>query len=579
MVEPTKQTQDKSTEIKTSNNDKESSKKDYSYSSKRKTSLTKIALYRSVITRFLLLYKHAIGIMIGGFVASVNALPPYRRKGLRSAGSRISAFIVRKFIKKEFRKQPFQIQLRRRLEILGPTYVKLGQIMAIREDLLPREVTDELKNLLDNLPEVPFDIIKGIIEENLEAPLKDLFIEVKEKPIGSASIGQIHRATTLRGRPVVIKVIKPGIRETILSDLKLLQILSHFLQKLIPQYQPKVIINEFCLYTEKEIDLHHEADHAELFAVNFSDNPNITFPKIYRELSTRDVLCMEYISGLKPTDSRVFEIYKNDLKKIVDLGVGALIKMLYQDGFFHADLHAANFLILPGPKISFLDLGMVGRFDENTKRRLLYYFYALVNGDIEGSTKHLMAIAKVDESGDALGFKRAVSDLFRRYLLRSAKARISMAQLILESLAIGGKYKVFFPVEMTLMVKALVTFEGVGYHLEPNLDIPKVSKKHIQRIFLNHYSPEYLLTQLKRGLPELIDMLIRLPETIADSSRIWNKTFNNKKQESPIHGVKSGLITGACIVGGVMAYVQGAHPALWISLFVIALIVFIFGKS
>jgi ubiquinone biosynthesis protein len=335
----------------------------------------------------------------------------------------------------------------------------------------------------------------------------------------------------------------------------------------------------FASIPKKEIDLHCEADHAELFAVNFSDNPNIIFPKIYRELSTRDVLCMEYINGLKPTDPRIFQLYKGDLEKIIDLGVGSIIKMLYQDGFFHADLHGANLLILPGPKISFIDLGMVGRFDENTKRRLLYYFYALVNGDIEGSTKHLMAIAKVDDGGDAFGFKRAASDLFRRYLLRSSKARLSLAQIILESLAIGGKFKVFFPVEMTLMVKALVTFEGVGYHFEPNLDIPKISKKHVQKIFLHYYSPEYIVSQLKRGLPEFIDAFIRLPETIAESSRLWNKPSSNKKIEYPIQGIKSGLITGSCIVGGVMAYIQGAHPALWISLFVFALIVFIFGKS
>ncbi|MFQ5584605.1 MAG: ABC1 kinase family protein, partial [Calditrichia bacterium] len=247
-----------------------------SYNSRKTNkSVSKFAFYKSVVIRFLLLYKNAIGMMVGGFVAAVDALPPYKRKGLRSMGRRISAAFLRRFLKKEFRREPVELQLRRRLEILGPTYIKLGQIMSIREDLLPRKVTIELKKLLDNVPAVPFEIIQTIIEDSLGAPVKELFIEIKEKPIGSASIGQTHRATTSRGRPVVVKVIKPGIRETILSDLKLLQILANFMQWVIPQYQPKVIINEFCRYTEKEIDLTYEADHAELFAVNFADTPDV----------------------------------------------------------------------------------------------------------------------------------------------------------------------------------------------------------------------------------------------------------------------------------------------------------------
>ncbi|MFQ5585117.1 MAG: AarF/UbiB family protein, partial [Calditrichia bacterium] len=281
---------------------------------------------------------------------------------------------------------------------------------------------------------------------------------------------------------------------------------------------------------------------------------------------------------IQPTNPRIFEFYRQDFPKIIDLGMGAIIKMLYQDGFFHADLHPANLMILPGPKVAFIDLGMVGRFDENTKRRMLYYFYALVNGDIEGATKQLMSMAKLGKEGDADGFKRAVSDLFRRYLLRSAKAKISLAQLILEALAIGGKYRVFFPVEMTLMVKALVTYEGVGQHLDPNLDIPALSKKHIQKIFFKHYSPEYLLSQFKRGVPELIDVLVRLPEIIADSTRFWDQTMVNNKTEGAKIGLKSGLIASASIIGGVLAYGQGAHPALWITLFFVAVLMILFGK-
>ena len=202
---------------------------------------------------------------------------------MRSAGSRFLAFIWRPVLKKELRDLPFEIQLRRRLEMLGPTYIKLGQIMAIREDILPEVITEELKHLLDRLPEVPFETIRNIIEDSLGRPIDEMFTDIESQPIGSASIGQTHLATTRSGERVVIKIIKPGIRDTILSDIHLLKLLSHLLEWIIPAYQPKVIINEFCVYTEKETDLTYEADHAELFAANFSEYKLIAFPKIYRD--------------------------------------------------------------------------------------------------------------------------------------------------------------------------------------------------------------------------------------------------------------------------------------------------------
>ena len=536
------------------------------------------ALYKGAFLRLLLLYKHVLGLIVGGYIASVRSLPPYKRRGLRSLRRRFTAFVLQFFIKKELRKLPFAVQLRRRLEMLGPTYIKLGQIMAIRDDLLPRQITDELKQLMDNVPAVPFEAIQMIIESNLGAPLKELFLDIKHEPIGSASIAQTHRATTIHGKPVVVKVVKPGIRETVLSDIKLLQILSHFLEWIIPRDQPREIINEFGRYTLKEIDLTYEADHAEIFAANFADYPDIVFPKIYREFSSRDVLCMEYLEGIQPNNPRVLELGSANLQKIVDLGAGAIIKMLYEDGFFHADLHAGNIVVLPGPKLGFMDLGMVGRFDEKTKRTMLYYFYALVNGDVENSTKYLLSMAKVAPGGDPVGFRRSVADLLRRYLLLAPHGNFSLAQLILESLSIGNKHRVFFPVEMTLMVKALVTFEGVGLYLNPKLNIPGLSRKHIRRVYRRHFSVENLSQQFLRGLPELVDLAVRLPEILTNSSRFWEQTIDDQSPQNPLAGLRSALIAGAMIIGGVIGYVQGGEPSLWITLFVIGGLLWLFGK-
>jgi ubiquinone biosynthesis protein len=548
------------------------------YATKARGAFHLPALRQRVLYRLFLLYKHFIGLMAGAHLAYVNNLPAYKRKFFHSPGARLAALLLRPFVKKELRDQPFPVQLRRRLEMLGPTYIKLGQIMAIREDILPKEITDELKQLLDHLPEIPFEIIRQIIEDNLQVPVDSLFSEIKKESLGSASIAQTHLAATHQGETLAVKVIKPGIREAMLADLKLLQILAAILELLIPRYQPKMIINEFCAYTEREIDLTYEADHAEIFAANFAQQPDVVFPRIYRELSSKDVLCMDYFEGLKPNDPRVLKFSKEDLQKIIDLGTGAIIKMLYADGFFHADLHAGNLIVLPGPQVGFIDVGMVGRFDEKMKLNMLYYFYALVNGDVEGSVKYLMAMARIGRGGEPAGFKRAVADLFRRYLLRAADGSTSLAQLILESLKIGGRYRIFFPVEMTLMVKALVTFEGVGLQLDPNLNIPELSRKHIGAIYSDHYNPGYLFKQFMRGVPELVDMMVRLPELISESSRYWQQLFATPPQENPLQGLRSGLMAGACIIGGVIAIASHAHPILWIGLFVSSIIFFFFGK-
>jgi len=533
---------------------------------------------RSVVYRLWLFYRHLIGLIAGGYLAYVNNLVFYKKFFFRAAFARGSAFLLRPFVKKELRRQPFEVQLRRRLELLGPTYVKLGQIMAIREDILPKKITAELKRLLDRLPQVPFAIIQQIIEKSLDARVAELFLDIQEEPIGSASIAQTHLATTKNGEKVVIKVIKPGIRDAILSDIKLLKISAVILEWLVPRYQPQMIIHEFCAYTEKEVDLTYEADHAELFAANFAGQPGVVFPRIYRHLSSQDVLCMEFFDGLKPNDSRVLEFDPKDLKKVVDLGAGAIIKMLFADGFFHADLHAGNLIVLPGPKVGFIDVGMVGRFDEKMTLNMLYYFYALVNGDIDSSVQYLMAMARLGKRGDPKGFQRSVADLFRRFMLRAADGSLSLAQLIMQSITIGGKYHVFFPVEMTLMIKALVTFEGVGLLLDPHLDIPELSRKHIRGIYAEHYSPKKLFKQLMRGVPELVDILVRGPEFVSSSTRYLQQLFNSPAPENPLAGLRSALMAGACIIGGVIAFVYGAPPFLWIGLLVSSVVFFFFGK-
>jgi ubiquinone biosynthesis protein len=329
-----------------------------------------------LVRRFLTTQRHLFALFLGGLVAHARqgqALGKGRRFRLLFSVERLLAWLVRPFLDKSIVNRPFPVQLRRRLEILGPTYIKLGQVLALRQDIFPASITDELKNLLDRLPVVPFDRYLSLIEEDLKRPAASMYSWVDPIPTGSASIAQIHRATTREGDSVIIKAVKPGIRETLTRDAVLLRMLGAFLQRLIPRYRPRQVIKEFVEYTRREVDLRREADNAETFAANFHDLPDVVFPRIFRQYSNSRVLCMEFLNGFKPGSSDTENLSDEDRDRLVDLGAASIIRMLFQDGFFLADLHPGNLLILPGPRLGFIDLGMVGRFDNDLRRTFLYY--------------------------------------------------------------------------------------------------------------------------------------------------------------------------------------------------------------
>ncbi len=543
-----------------------------------------LAPYRGAVRRFFTVYRHVAGLLMGGHLAYVRSLPDRQTKGLRSPGKRLLAWILTPFVKRDLRNDPFPVQLRRRLEILGPTFTKLGQIMAIREDLLPDVITRELESLMDHLPAIPFEQVRRIIERDLEKPVETLFASIDPEPLGSASIAQAHRATTLSGDEVVVKVIKPGIRDVITSDLKLLEFFGIFLQWMLPRYQPEQIIEEFSAYTRREVDYTFEADNAEVFAANFQDMPGIVFPDIYRELSSDDVLTMEFVEGIRPGSKASLQLGEAERQRVIDLGAASIIRMLYDDGFFHADLHAGNLKIIPGErpedlKVGFIDLGMVGRFNPKLKRRMLYYYYALVRGDVENAARHLLDMARIGEDGDPQGFRRAVSDMARHFLMRSQQGKISFAQVILQSLSLGGRYRVFFPVEMTLMVKALVTFEGVGRTLDPDLDVVAVSRRHVRDIFRERFDPRAIGRELMSNAPEFVDVMLQLPQLMSQGASFVEERMNTRRaSDDTLAGVRSGIIAGACILGGVVGVVQGGPLWVWIPLFVIGFTLALFVR-
>ncbi len=493
--------------------------------------------------------RQVLALLLGGFVASLEASRRRGGRGLIFRVRAVVAWICRRFLDREIAGQPFPVQLRIRLEMLGPTYIKLGQILSLRQDILPESVTEELRNLLADLPAVEFEQIRAVVEAELGQPLEDVFAEVEQEPLGSASIAQSHWARLANGDQVILKVVKPGIRDLLYRDAALLRSTARFLQLIIPRYQPRRVIDEFCEYTLREVEMTLEADNAEAFAENFADMPDVVFPRIYREHSGHSVLCMEFLDGVRPDDERVLSLPLDERRQLIDLGAEAVLRMLYQDGFFHADLHPANLLVLPGVKVGFIDLGMVGQFDPVLRHSLLELFYALVMEDFEGAGRHLAAVSRKDPRSDVPGFRRAVREVARKWRRHAKFEEFSLALLILECIQLGARYRLYFPVDMVLMVKALVTYEAVGYLLNPDFNVAEVSEKHVGSILRQEYSPARLWKEVLRVAPGMIDAALKTPLLIGEAlSTLEERT--QPQPPRPLRGLRATQFGGACLVAG-----------------------------
>lgn len=524
-----------------------------------------------LLRRFAVTTHHLAALIFGGvrvYLKDTRA----KRSSLNQI-LRLVALLTGPFLRKDLRDLSFPIQLRRRLELLGPTYIKLGQVLSLRADILPTSVTEELKNLLDRLPIVTFDRYKELLEEGLGRPVSAMFSHIDAVPIGSASIAQTHRATTVEGDKVILKLVKPGIKQTLQRDAKLISLLGTVLDILIPQYQPKKVLYEFTEYTLREVDLRLEANNAETFAANFKDTPEIRFPIIYRKYCCETVLTMEFFDGLKPDSEAAQALSLPEKEKLLEQGAMAIIRMLYRDGFFHADLHPGNLIILPGPEAGFIDLGMVGRFDDALRRTLLYYYYTLVIGDAENAARYLASVAQTGKGSQPEAFRRAVEDISRRWARSANFEDFSLAQLILESVSLGGKYRIYFPMEMVLMTKALVTFEGVGNILVPGFDVAALSKKHITKLFVSQFNPVGLVKESLRGAPEVVDALVKAPLLITQGLRFLEEATKSQP-DNPLAGIRGTMFAGFSLIAGTL--IVTFRPEVWeLSLFFFAVSAFL----
>ncbi|MCB0502731.1 MAG: AarF/ABC1/UbiB kinase family protein [Bacteroidetes bacterium] len=523
--------------------------------------------------RFLYTIRNLIGLALDGSKEYLS----YRKKEhlpkkFKFRLLSFAVFCLTVFKSKRYANKPFGVQLRSRLSDMGATYIKLGQILALRSDLLPRSITDELALLFDKLTVIDYDQFEQLVEENLNMPVSVVFNKIVTTPLASASIAQVHLATLKNGEDVVIKLLKPGTRELILTDSKIIRRVGSFLEYFIPRTQPKKMLNEFCEYTSKEVNFKLEADNAIEFANNFSKHSTVVFPKIYRQYSNENMIVMEFLKGVKPDAYAQKEDVTEEMRaKVADIGAFAIIKMIYNDGFFHADLHPGNLLILDENKCAFIDLGMVGRFSEATRKNLLYYFNALVLGNSEAAARYMTLVAKPGRKADIQGFRKEFVEVVKAYQKNASFNEFSVGKLIMVTTELGAKYDMYYPMELILMSKAMVTFEGVGEMVKPGLDIVEVSKKHVRRLLIHEVNPKELMKASLQNAPEFIDTFTRGPGLFVEVLNRLEQELN-AKPHNKMDGIKGVILAGFFILSAAIVYGTGGAIAVYVALFTIGIV-------
>lgn len=453
-------------------------------------------------------------------------------------------------------------RVRRALEDLGPSFVKLGQVLATRVDLFPPEWITEFGKLQDAVPALPFDALRPQLSEDLGQAPETLFARLETEALAAASLAQVHRAWLADGTPVVLKVRRPGIRPVVEADLRLLSRLAEIVEAEAPdlrRYRPKEVVRQFTQALRRELDFAIEGRHAERIAANFTDWPEILVPRIHWAWTSERLIVEDYVEGIPGRDLAAVDAAGLDRKYLARRGAQAVLKMMLEDGFFHADPHPGNVFYLPGPRIAFLDFGMVGRLSEERRYQLALLLDGLVNHDAAK-----VADVLLEWSSDAQADGEAIApdiDAFVDQYHGVPLKRLDLAAMLSDLVAILREHGLALPPDLALMTKAFITLEGLGRQLDPDFDMAGEAAPFIERALFNHASPAALARRAWREINDTLALVSRLPQDLRQLLRAARrgkvqvqvdvpplKQFGDRLDRA-ISRLALAIVTAALIVG------------------------------
>lgn len=404
-------------------------------------------------------------------------------------------------------------RLRLAFEELGGTFIKLGQLLSLRPDLVTKEYSEEFSKLQDEVKPFPFNQAKRIIESELGSPIGKLFKGFNQDPIASASIGQVYEAWLKSGDRVAVKVKRPNINKLIYTDIHLLS----YLAKLIKQHHPQSIVDpieivkEFQKYTIKELDYVREGKVIEKFYSNFKDDKITKIPKVYWDYTTNNVLTMEFIDGIKVSDIKRLDRLGYDKKKVARNISDSLMKQVFIHGFFHADPHPGNILVLKNNHIALLDFGINGHLDEQLKEQVSEMLLAMIEGDVNKAADSLVELGFIDQPIDMSSLKNELEELFDDYKNMAAK-NINISKGFSEIITIAKKYNIKLPVNFILLGKEMMTVESTCALLDPDVNFAEISQPVVKKLIYMKSSPAYLIKKTLKYSSKLDKFFTSLPD-------------------------------------------------------------------
>jgi len=411
--------------------------------------------------------------------------------------------------------------LRQTLEKLGPTYVKLGQILSLRTDLVGERIAKEFSKLQNRVEPFPPEEARSILKAELGRDADLVFIAFDPEPIAAASLSQVHRAFLPDGQKVAVKIQRPGIRETIEADIHILLHLAASIEKFIPEsktFKPVKLVQEFADWTIRELDFGVEGHNADRFRAMYAGNPHVKIPKVHWEYTTPRILTMEFVDGVAADDAEGMRRLGINPHTVARYGIRALLTQFVKEGFFHADPHPGNYFALPGNKVCFQDFGMVGYLDRQQRQEIVSCFLAFTKHDGESFLQHVMHLMKPDPASDLAGFSKDVFEILNEFFY-SPKTP-SIAKSLFRILNRAPARGISVPADLALFAKAFVTTEAMGLKLWPDFNLNDELKPLADEAMKDFLNPLKRLDELKANAFDYLDYIERLPE---ESMRLLDK--------------------------------------------------------
>lgn len=472
---------------------------------------------------------------------------------------------------KEKKNLSVEERLRITFERLGPTFIKLGQVLSVRPDLLPKSYIKELEKLQDKVPPFSFAVAKEQINKELGKNIDEIFSFFEKIPVASASISQVHKAFLKNGKKVAVKIQRPYVTEIIQTDIDIMHYITKLLEKRIPKirkFSPVKIVEEFAKWTEKELDFRKEAINAKRFAKNFSNSRTVKIPEVYDNLTTTKIIVMEFIEGIELHEIDKIKKKNINLQPLLNNGFEAMLTQVFIHGFFHADPHPGNIIITNDKKIAFVDFGIVGHFDESLKTKSIDLFYGVIESDAEKVVDTLIDLSgAVIENKEELKYE--ISELLEP-LQNSDLSNVKVSKILEEILDLALTYNIRPPLAFVLFGKTIITLEGIALEYDSKFNIVENSKPFIEKLIRQRYNPIYQFNNFVKSIIKLKKFAEELPEqTTRALKKIEQGTIKVDIEDTDIKKLSMEIDSSSNRV---------AYSMLIASLLIVAALTINFGK-